>query len=151
MRKRRILFGGAMIVAIIAVAILGWLAVWGPEVRFDPELWQRPYSWPSWIEIPIGGDNLRARMVRDVLSGRLRLGMSREAVNEILGRDDAGGNGIAIYRLMPIPTVAQKVVAFVRWRTTDPHLVLEFNGRHRSSAGNYPDEHLVRIQVGHDW
>ena len=98
------------------------------------------------------GDNLRARMVRDVLRGHLRLGMSRQAVNEILGRYDAGGNGIAIYRLMPIPTGAQKVVAFVRWRTTDPHLILEFNGKYRRSAGKYPDEdvHLVRIQVG-DW
>ena len=144
MRKRRILFGGAMIVAIIAVAILGWLAVWGPEVCFDSESWQAEpslYIRPPWILT--GGDNIRARMVGDVLNSRLRLGMSREAVSKILGREDAGGNGISIYRLMPCPTQAQKVVAFVRWRGTDPHLVLEFEG-------NYPDQHLALMQV-RDW
>ncbi len=144
MRKRRILFGGAVIAAIIAVAILGWLAVWGPEVRFAPEIWQAEpslYIRPPWILT--GGDNIRARMVGDVLNSRLRLGMSMEAVREILGRYDAGGNGIALYSLMPMPTGAQKVVAFVRWRTTNPQLILEFKG-------NYPDQHLVRIQVG-DW
>ena len=108
-----------------------------------------PLCWPEGTGILIRGDNLRARMVGDVLGGHLRLGMSREAVNEILGLDDSGGNGIAQYRLMPIPTTAQKVVAFVRWRTTDPHLELKFNGRYRRSAGKYPDPdaRLIRIQV----
>ncbi len=143
MRKRRILLGRAMIVVVVAT--LGYLVVWGPEVRFDSEGWRAgaPYIWEWGPVVLLRGDNLRARMVGDVLRGHLRLGMSREAVNEILGRDDSGGNGIAQYRLMPMPTTAQKVVAFVRWRTTDPHLELEFNG-------NYPGQHLVRIQVG-DW
>ena len=144
MCKRRIIVRGAVMLVIVVVATLGYLVVWGPEVRFHSESWQaEPRDFFRSHKKLTGGDNLRARMVGDVLDSHLRLGMSSEAVKEILGRYDSGGNGITQYRLMPMPTTAQKVVAFVRWRTTDPHLELEFNG-------NYPGQHLVRIQVG-DW
>lgn len=141
MLRRRIVLGVAAVVTIMGIAMIGWFVVWGPELRFASQAWKAEalYHWGPGI--PPRGDNLRARMIGDLLSGHLQPGMSRGAVDTVLGESDAGGNGLAYYVLMPRPTWIQKAVAFVRWRATDPYLRLDFEG-------SYPHEELKRIRVG---
>ncbi|MCE5323924.1 hypothetical protein LLG46_11495 [bacterium] len=76
-----------------------------------------------------GRDNRRARMVTDLISHHLHKGMAKVRVEDMLGRPMAGGDGVELYDLMAFPSLDQKIVAWLRWRSSRPILALTYRGR----------------------
>jgi len=66
-------------------------------------------------------------MMDDLIANHLRPGMSRSEVDALLGPYEAGGNGLAYYRLLHLPNAAHKLVSLVRWRQVDPDLEVRFH------------------------
>lgn len=149
-RNRIILFAFAALALVLTVLLtipdFGVVCIpfYGPALMSG---WQSvPFNARSWrgqcltqgIGYPMGRNNLRARMVNDVLSNHLHVGMTKAKVDKLLGEGDCGGGGdgeyVEIYGLMTLPSADQKVMAWFRWRTADPQLVLDYrfeNGRTR--------------------
>ena len=90
------------------------------------------------------GDVSRMRMLGNLLSTRLRLGMTRQEIKGFLGDPDSGdGTGengpIDVYWLVDEPSMLQlwQINLWIRYRTSCPMLELEYS----------KDEHLINISV----
>ena len=129
-RKRMATLAGVLVVAVVVLPVLLSVA-WGPQIGFDASEWdalslQNSYG-VMWSSRP-GPNNARARMLDDMLNWLLVPGMARENVEAYMGEYEAGGNGIAYYRLLHKPNLAHTIVALARWHSLDPDLVLQYTG-----------------------
>jgi hypothetical protein len=66
-------------------------------------------------------------MVGDLLTHHLHAGLTWSEAQAILGDEDAGGDGHSYYGLLHEPRLDQLLVSWLRWRTTEPELVVEFS------------------------
>lgn len=107
------------------VYLIGWRSI-----AFDKVQW-REAGIPAGLfgSRGPGRDNRRARMVNDLISHHLHKGMTKTQVEKLLGRPMAGGDGVELYDLIAFPSWDQKVVAWLRWQSPRPILVLRYRGK----------------------
>ena len=113
-------------IAMVLVLAVGLVLGWGPPMPFDANKWRGPgpptrhrYERFSW------GDNSRVRMLDDLLSTHLHLGMTAQETQRLLGRYDHTGYW-SCFELLPCPTLSQTLLACGRWGWFGPNLQLKF-------------------------
>ncbi|MBI3945506.1 MAG: hypothetical protein HY321_06290 [Armatimonadetes bacterium] len=96
----------------------------------------RPFEAPAWMSSPSDGiparwEETEAAVVDDLLAHHLPAGMRVRDVEELLGSGSSFRPGTTSHGpLLRDPSLEQQVEAWLRWRTLDPYLFLEFrNGR----------------------
>lgn len=113
-----------------------YLAGWRP-LQFSSKNWKAAKATLG-IGWPPARGNLRARMVNDLVTHHLRVGMTRRQVERLLGTADSSLDYcLMYYSLMENPSVDQRAYARVRWGDADPYLVL-----------TYKRNRLVEVKVG---
>jgi hypothetical protein len=105
-----------------------YLGGWA-DMHFDKNLWlDAETNWPLQWGGGAARDNRRSRMLNDLLRHRLRKGMTKVQVEHILGPPPMGGDGYELYDLLKFPSIDQKIVAWLRWRSSRPVLELTYRG-----------------------
>lgn len=143
-QKRKFAYLG--VIGIVALSLVGvaCVASWR-DMSFDSARWkslslQRRYG-VMWSKRP-SGDIQRAKMLNDLLTHRLKVGMSLSAVKDSLGEGEVEGGGpegcVVYYDLLHEPRFDQQLLSWLRWRTREPYLRLEF-------PANNPK--LVKVKV----
>ena len=132
-----------LVLAVVALLMLtGWAVLqhaWGPDIRFNSNVWRSLSKLgPGW---GVPGDNRRTRMLNDLLSNHLRLGMTHRGVTGLLGQDVPGGNE-EYYNLTFVPTRLQVGALLLAWSRSDAFLILTFNSFDPGKG------ELVSIQLG---
>lgn len=73
-------------------------------------------------------DNRRIGMLDDLLTRELHTGMSKTEVERLLGRSQCGSDTEKHYPLLAFPRIDQRIIAYMRFNTTSPFLVLKYRG-----------------------
>ena len=139
--KRTVRVVGSVVLALLGLALTGAVALyavdWWPRA-FDAQAWAQVDGdvGPMFSHGP-GRDNRRARMVGDLLARCIHTGMTKDQVEAALGHPGWGGGGGSggqdweeqqYYDLLAFPSLDQKAMAWLRWRTARPVLELRYRG-----------------------